>query len=212
MKTFVDNVAAQAVEASLLSGLSEILSPTSILEMGASLIASIAGEPEDSQVEREQLSRKLTVLRSGLDICKRFASRPPRKTVHKDATTTQVKKGDQLPSPNPIPQPKIEDHRPPAAAGTAPFPSFLGISSGEPTPPPSTGATPPPVESKPKAVAEPKPLFPTGGFQQHNGFGQASGSATSSSWQSGAFGQPTDQHTWDFGPPKGKQGTPTPKW
>lgn len=197
MKTFVDNVAAQAVEASLLSGLSQILSPTSILEMSASLITLIAGEPEDSQVEREQLSRKLTVLRSGLDICKRYASRPLRRTLHKDATTTHMKKR------------KIEDHESPATAGSTSLPSFIGVSSGESTPPPSTGTTPPLVESKPKPIAEQKSPFPTGGFQQHNGFGQGSGPTSPSSWQSGPFGQPTTQHTFDFGPPRDKQKTPT---
>lgn len=85
MKVFVDNVAAQAVEACLLAHLSEVLSPASILEMPADLITAIAGEPEDCQVEREQLTRKLAVLKSGLDICKRYATRPIRGTIPKVA-------------------------------------------------------------------------------------------------------------------------------
>lgn len=47
MKVFVDNVAAQAVEACLLARITEVLSPTSILEMPADLVTAIAGEPED---------------------------------------------------------------------------------------------------------------------------------------------------------------------
>jgi len=83
MKVFVDNVAAQAVEACLLAHLIEVLSPTSILKMPADLVTAIAGEPEDCQVEREHLTRKLAVLKAGLDICKRYASRPLRGTIPK---------------------------------------------------------------------------------------------------------------------------------
>lgn len=76
MKVLVDNVAAQVIEACLLAPLPDTLSPTSILEMDAVLVTAIAGEPEESQMERDQLTRKLGVLRSGLDICKRYGSRP----------------------------------------------------------------------------------------------------------------------------------------
>ena len=96
MKVFVDNVAAQAVEACLLAQLSEVLSPTSILKMDPSLVEAIAGEPEDSQLEREQLSRKLAVLNSGLEICKRYATRPTRKEAGKTFSDVKTKKDGQL--------------------------------------------------------------------------------------------------------------------
>ena len=76
MKVLVDNVAAQVIEASLLATLSDILSPTSILKMDSALVTAIAGEPEESQAERDQLMRKLGVLKSGLEICKRYGNRP----------------------------------------------------------------------------------------------------------------------------------------
>ena len=123
MKVFVDNVAAQAVEACLLTRLSEILSPTSILEMDADLITAIAGEPEESQVEREQLTRKLAVLKSGLDICKRYASRPTRDTAHKVKSHNLLVEDEELPIlepiPQPTPQPKTEEHRPSERIGNA---------------------------------------------------------------------------------------------
>ncbi len=99
MKVFVDNVAAQAIETCLLARLTEILSPTSILEMPADLVTAIAGEPEECQVEREQLTRKLTVLKSGLEICKRYASRPIRKRAHEAAFSPEVREDEKLPPP-----------------------------------------------------------------------------------------------------------------
>lgn len=36
--------------------------------MDASLIAAVVGEPEESQVEREKLARKLAVLESGREV------------------------------------------------------------------------------------------------------------------------------------------------
>ena len=59
MKMLVDNVAVQAVEACLLSQLSSIISPTSVMTMTDDTVASIAAEPEDNQALREQLDRKL---------------------------------------------------------------------------------------------------------------------------------------------------------
>ena len=73
MKVLVDNVATLAIQACLSSHLSELLSPSSIQEMNDGLISAIAAESEENQAERDQLTRKLEVLRSGLDICKRYS-------------------------------------------------------------------------------------------------------------------------------------------
>ena len=73
MKVLVDNVATLAIQACLSSHLSELLSPSSIQEMNGELISTIAAESEENQAERDQLTRKLEVLRSGLDICKRYS-------------------------------------------------------------------------------------------------------------------------------------------
>lgn len=106
MKVFVDNVAALVVEACLLAHLSEILSPTSILEMPTDIVTSIAGEPEDSQAERERLTRKLAVLKAGLDICKRYASRPVRSAVAKVAADNGG--NEKTPSQDSVPEPLRE--------------------------------------------------------------------------------------------------------
>jgi hypothetical protein len=102
MKVFVDNVTAQAVEACLLVHITEVLSPTSILEMPADLVTAIAGEPEYYQLEFEQLTRKLAVLKFELDICKRYASRPIRGTIPKVAAHSTG--AERAPSPEPIPE------------------------------------------------------------------------------------------------------------
>ncbi|EGO58731.1 hypothetical protein NEUTE1DRAFT_78113 [Neurospora tetrasperma FGSC 2508] len=72
MKRFIDDVAAQVIEDKLIDPLESILSPVSIFGMDSKQIAIIAGESEDSRIEREQLNKQLTVLQKGMDTCKRF--------------------------------------------------------------------------------------------------------------------------------------------
>ncbi len=141
MKVFVDNVATQAVETCLLARLTDILSPTSILEMDATLITAIAGEPEESQAEREQLTRKLTVLKSGLEICKRYAGRPTRKRAHEESFKAEGDKGEQLPLLKRTPGPKAEMAQPATPAGNPKLSIFANPFTTS-TPPPSSGGTP----------------------------------------------------------------------
>lgn len=72
MKRFIDDIAVEVVEVKLVSALNNILSPIAVYEMASDQVASIAGESEDSRIQREQFSRQLKVLRLGLDTCKRF--------------------------------------------------------------------------------------------------------------------------------------------
>ncbi|KAK3948319.1 P-loop containing nucleoside triphosphate hydrolase protein [Pseudoneurospora amorphoporcata] len=72
MKRFIDDMAAQVIEDKLVDALASILSPVTIFEMDSKQIAIIAGESEDSRIEREQLTKQLTVLQKGMDTCKRF--------------------------------------------------------------------------------------------------------------------------------------------
>lgn len=72
MKRFIDGVAAQVIEDKLINALESILFPISIFEMDSKQIAIIAGEFEDSRIEREQLTEQLTVLQKGMNTCKRF--------------------------------------------------------------------------------------------------------------------------------------------
>ena len=63
MKLLVDNVAVQAIEACLMTHLPNIISPASVLQMDDDTVSRIAAEPEENQALREQLTRKLAVLR-----------------------------------------------------------------------------------------------------------------------------------------------------
>lgn len=75
LKTFVDNVAVQAVETVLIADLVNLMSPSSVVQMEPELVSRIAAEPEENQHQRERLSRKLAVLQSGAEICKRYIGR-----------------------------------------------------------------------------------------------------------------------------------------
>ena len=75
LKLLVDGVAIHAVEACLLRDLENVMSPSSILEMGADTVSRIASEPQEHQQQRELLTRKLAVLNSGLETCKRYVGR-----------------------------------------------------------------------------------------------------------------------------------------
>lgn len=185
MKVFVDNVAAQAVESCLLARLGEILSPTSILEMNASLVASIAGEPEESQVEREQLSRKLAVLQSGLDLCKRYASRPARKPAHQEIATTEAKTDEQWQTPKPTPEPKVREPQPSTSAAKA-------RPAMSPTPPSSKSASPAPAQTKPSPMAEQKTSVPTvNDVAQHSDLSHSRPFGHPNPFVSSTFGQPS---------------------
>jgi hypothetical protein len=73
MKRFVDDIAIEAIEAVLVSGLRDILSPIKVYQMKPDLIALIAGESEENQVYRQQLTRQIAILSEGAELCKHFA-------------------------------------------------------------------------------------------------------------------------------------------
>lgn len=74
LKRFIDDVSVEVMEAQLVSKLADILSATSIFDMSDDTISRLAGESEESRAEREQLTRQLQVLKTGLETCRRFAS------------------------------------------------------------------------------------------------------------------------------------------
>ncbi|KAI1845364.1 hypothetical protein JX266_008459 [Neoarthrinium moseri] len=73
MKRFLDDVAVEIIEVVLVSALPAILSPVKVYEMAPELVARIAGESEEAQNQREQLTRQLEVLSRGAETCKEFA-------------------------------------------------------------------------------------------------------------------------------------------
>lgn len=72
---FVDNVAVLAIEACLIKNLGEVFSPLSIMQMKENSVRNIAAESQGSQDQRELLTRKKSVLSSGLEICQRYVGR-----------------------------------------------------------------------------------------------------------------------------------------
>lgn len=75
LKCFVDNVTVLVIEACLMKNLGAVFSPVLIMQMDENLIRTIAAESQENQDQRELLTRKKTVLSSGLEICQRHVSR-----------------------------------------------------------------------------------------------------------------------------------------
>ena len=75
MKSVIDNVAIHAIECCLVAGISDLLSPSYILQMDEQLVSGIAAESHHNQSLREQTQRKMFVLQAGLDICRVHANR-----------------------------------------------------------------------------------------------------------------------------------------
>lgn len=75
LKCFVDNVTILVIEACLMKNLGGVFSPVLITQMDETLIRKIAAESQENQDQRELLTRKKTVLTSGLEICQRYVGR-----------------------------------------------------------------------------------------------------------------------------------------
>ncbi|PGH28089.1 hypothetical protein AJ80_00346 [Polytolypa hystricis UAMH7299] len=72
LKTFVDNVSIQVVEADLVGDIWTIFTPTDVGKLTPEDISRLAGESTESQALRQQLRRKLKTLRKGLEICQKY--------------------------------------------------------------------------------------------------------------------------------------------
>lgn len=70
MKSVIDNVAVHAIECCLMAGLSDLLSPSYVLQMDKELVCGIAAESHQNRDLREQIHQQLVVLQAGLDICR----------------------------------------------------------------------------------------------------------------------------------------------
>ncbi|KAF3020902.1 hypothetical protein E8E12_000061 [Didymella heteroderae] len=71
-KRFIDDIAVEAVETSLLAKLGDILSPLRVTYLAADEVTSVAGESDESRAKRKQLTNQLDVLVHGLETCKKF--------------------------------------------------------------------------------------------------------------------------------------------
>ncbi|PQE03745.1 dynamin family protein [Rutstroemia sp. NJR-2017a BBW] len=72
LERFIDDMAIEVVESKLIAPLTEFFSPISVTNMGKELVMQVAGEPEDSRVERAQLMRQVDVLQQGSVTLKKF--------------------------------------------------------------------------------------------------------------------------------------------
>ena len=70
----VDNIAVYAVEYGLVQKLEGFFSPSRVMKMSPDLIQAIAAEPPGAASQREQLSRKLEVLKTGIETCRKYIS------------------------------------------------------------------------------------------------------------------------------------------
>lgn len=69
IESVIDNIAVQAVENCLLSGISELISPPFIMQMDKELVCRTAGELQQSQGLRLKTQQKLKILQAGLGVC-----------------------------------------------------------------------------------------------------------------------------------------------
>lgn len=72
IKSFVDDFAIYAVEQELLVKVQTVFTPTIIFTLPEDVIEDIAGETEDSKMERKGSTRKLATLKKTLDVLKRL--------------------------------------------------------------------------------------------------------------------------------------------
>jgi uncharacterized membrane protein len=84
LKHFVDAIAIEVIETTLVQALIKIFSLVTVYNMPSSLVTRIAGESKESHDMQEQLSKKLKTLRNRSKTCRRFVPVPHlgRKGLH----------------------------------------------------------------------------------------------------------------------------------
>lgn len=75
MKLFIDNVPTVVTEVTLLNPLLSMFCPKVVYNMKPKDVERIAAESEEKRSEREELTRKLGVLREGRTTCRLYAER-----------------------------------------------------------------------------------------------------------------------------------------
>ena len=87
MKSVIDNVAIHPIECCLVANISDLLSPSYVLQMDQELVRGIAAESDQNRSLRDQTQRKLVVLEAGLEICKLHANRKSLSAPHVQSST-----------------------------------------------------------------------------------------------------------------------------
>ena len=86
MKLFIDNVPTVVTEVTLLNPLLSMFCPKVVYNMKPKDVERIAAESEEKRSEREELTRKLEVLREGRTTCRLYAERTSTGKKHLSAT------------------------------------------------------------------------------------------------------------------------------
>lgn len=72
MKNFVDDFAIYAVEHEVMERVPTIFSPATVFELPDDVVEEIAGETDESKMERGSSNAKLATLKSALDALRRL--------------------------------------------------------------------------------------------------------------------------------------------
>lgn len=175
LKRFVDDMAVEAVETTILSKLEGILSPVKVSMLENDVVKSIAGESEESGEKRRQLTSQLQILRSGSETCRRFMIGKTRDMTMRQGPSDQLSAllasgslhGDLGDSDNEeqtdsavVYVPNIDIHQEPEIVPKLTFGSV--VEPEPPTPEPVAEPEPEPAaeEPEPEPVAE-EPEPPT---------------------------------------------------
>ncbi|KAL2816575.1 P-loop containing nucleoside triphosphate hydrolase protein [Aspergillus cavernicola] len=94
LKRFVDGIAIGIIETTLVQALIDIFSPTVVDNMSPGLVTLIAGESRETRDLREQLSKKLEILGSGLGICQKFSQASDFGTLSTELTPAESSRLD----------------------------------------------------------------------------------------------------------------------
>ncbi|KAF7949092.1 hypothetical protein EAE96_008263 [Botrytis aclada] len=90
MKTFVDNVCVQVIEASIVDNLADVFNPLAVAQMTSELVSQIAAESQENQTQRERLEKKIHILEEGLKTCKWHAGRYASEVALEDSPTPVI--------------------------------------------------------------------------------------------------------------------------
>ncbi|KAH8799852.1 P-loop containing nucleoside triphosphate hydrolase protein, partial [Xylogone sp. PMI_703] len=72
LERFIDDIAVEAIEAKLITPLHNIFTPIAVTTMSTDLLAAIAGESDESRIQREKSTKQLDILTKGYETCERF--------------------------------------------------------------------------------------------------------------------------------------------
>ncbi|KAB8214697.1 P-loop containing nucleoside triphosphate hydrolase protein [Aspergillus novoparasiticus] len=147
LKRFIDGVAIEVIETNLIKPLVDMFAPLLVFDMADDLATRIAGESIENKSLRDQLSRKLHILRKGSETCTMFIGirgldiieddRPEEMDNLEEVATPQASIGDLYENERPT----FSDMSVNNTRFSSTIPDVLSPFSHE-APPPVDGPTP----------------------------------------------------------------------